>query len=153
MTPLWAIITGAVIGAASFGLFARDVWETDGWPTETAELVSAPDSAPPWDNGCGKGSDPRDFTWRSTDPPVGMPPTFRQLEECNVTVDPGDRATIVRVVESDGRVRVFINPVPSYWDAAGMAAVCAFFWFAGVALIAWLRRIWLRRTRKAQSAE
>lgn len=145
-TRRWAVLAGAVLAALVVYAFSTsEVRATKGLPREQAELVASSQSAAPWHTGCGKGDDPRDFTWHSRNPPAGLPATFRQKEQCNPTLNTGDVATIVRVVGADGRIRVLVNPVLSYSDAIGLALIAAVAVLMLSALFSWTRRRWVAR--------
>jgi len=134
-------VVALVVAAIVFAYSTSEVRATSGEPRERALLVTAHKSATPWHTGCGKGDDPRDLTWRSMNPPAGLPATFTQREQCNPSLDPGDVATIVRVKDGD-RLRVFVNPVLSYGDAIGMAMLAAVATMVLIELISWARRRW-----------
>jgi hypothetical protein len=144
--PRWTVIAGALTVVVVLGMASSSVWQVRGFPRERATLVSAPEHKPSTGKWCGKGAgEPRDFTWRSANPPSGLPITFRQSDECNVSVNPGDTATIVRVTDDSGRVHVHVNPVLTYGDAIGLAGVAGLIWFAAVLAVTSARRLWYRR--------
>lgn len=151
-TRRWAALTVALLAAVlAFAFSTSEVRATKGLPRERAELVASSESATPWHTGCGKGDNPRDFTWHSKNPPAGLPATFRQREQCNPTLTTGDVATIVRVVKADGRIRVLVNPVLSYGDAIGLALLAAVAVLILSGLISWARRRWGTRRGQASS--
>jgi hypothetical protein len=144
--PRWAVVAGALVGVVVLGLASSSVWEVRGWPRERATLLSAPDHQPPSGTWCGKGGgEPRDFTWQSSNPPAGLPARFVQLDECNVSVNPGDTTTVVRVIDSSGHVHVHVDPVLSYGEAVALTGFVSFIWFATAAAVVGIARLGMTR--------
>lgn len=147
--PRWTVITGVLSVVVVLGVASSSVWEVRNFPRERATVVSAPEHEPLSGRWCGKGGGkPRDFIWRSANPPPGLPITFRQADECNVAVNPGDVATIVRVIDDSGRVHVHVNPVLSYGDAVALAGLAGLIWFAAVGATTRVHGVWYRRHSK-----
>lgn len=144
--PRWTVIAGVLTVVIVLGVASSSVWEIRGFPRERATLVSAPEHEPQSGKWCGKGGGkPRDFRWRSASPPSGLPITFREEDECNVAVNPGDSATIVRVIDDSGRVHIHVNPVLSYGDAIALGGLAGLIWFAAVGAATWARGVRYRR--------
>lgn len=142
--PIYTSIVTAIGFALIIGLVsARQLSETRGWPRETAEVVAIEDPGGSAD-ACDRAGSRRekDLIWRSDDPPPGLPATFTDPGSCLVT-SVGRSSTVVRVVDNDGRVEVFVDPTASYADVARNTAFTAGFVFVApflVLLIPWAWR-------------
>ena len=142
----------AVVFALALSLTGLWQWvHVRGWPQEQAQVLSMERTGHL--QRCGKYDDVDVYTvtWRSQDPPSGLPAEFTGEEGCSAP-EVGDTVTVVRVVDQDGSVHVWNNPVTSgrtvAWVFAGtFAGVFAVVWLVSAAWIAWRRP---RRRRPAR---
>lgn len=140
--PWWAWVFGLVVGLFAFVNLADDVRQTTGWPVEHATVVSSSETPEPDGHDCGakRRRMSRDVVWRSDDPPSGLPAVFTVTNACHGVRDLGLRVRVVRVVEDDGGVHVYVDPEDSYADAAWLGLL--------VTGMAWLvMAIWRWSTR------
>lgn len=128
----------------SFGVFATEYSEVKDWPRERAELLAASVTGASPKEPCGRIGPARDLTWRSQNPPSGLPTEFDQINACEI-LNPGDTATLVRAIDQQsGEVAIYVDPVSSYWEATIKSFLCALFLgLAPVLGMAWLLR-WAR---------
>lgn len=96
-------------------LSCAEVAATRDWPVERATVVAVDEHSSLL--GCGRGGGPQlDVSWRSSEPPPGLPSAFRDIGAC-VDVQVGDVVEVVRVPHTDGDAEVYVQPVRSYRQA------------------------------------
>ena len=145
---VWA---GLGLGLLLFALASCEAAATSGRAAEQAVVVAVSDS----DNGrpCdGRGGQRTDVTWRSSDPPGGLPAEFVHVGACGDWF-PGDEATLVRVPAGNA-VDVYVEPIRSYSLAGRIAAAAAL----GVCVLGTVLlsirlaavRLWARLRRRRQ---
>lgn len=149
LLPIWSWLTILLIGLYFFARYADQVYELRAWPSERAELVRNTATQAVSPKQCGDpASDGRDMTWRSEDPPTGLPATFTVTNVCQLTDNaPGRTYTIVRDL-SAGSPEVVVDPVRSYGRALASAAAAAVLAWIGFTVVFALRLIWRRRAKQ-----
>ena len=102
----FAIVVGAILAAVS----GWDWAHVRGRPVEHARVVKAIRTGET--ESCGKSgrADIYELTWISENPPPGLPAEFTNKEGCDRS-SVGDANDVVRVVHSDGSVRVWDDPI------------------------------------------
>lgn len=141
---LFAAIISLLMAAVFFLTSGPELSETRGYPREQAEVVTIHDES--W-FGCGKHEGPRtDVTWRSDDPPAGLPGTFRDRSSCNGELEVGERYEVVRVADGDD-LEVYVDPVSSQTQVVQLTAFGAAAGF-GVAWVAVGIKYAVRRFRR-----
>lgn len=127
---------GLTIAAIGFAITGWEWIHTHGHPTEHATVISSDETG--GSSYCGRtGSRPNvRLTWRSEDPPPGLPSTFTQDTACDAT-DVGETDEVVRVRHDDGTVSVYVEPATSLVDVAG-TTVLGFVGGMALAGVIWL---------------
>lgn len=95
---------------AGFGSYWDFRQSADG-PREMATVIEREKAKPGYcPSGARGGSDPKwNVTWRSENPPVGLPAEFTEEAVCNWN-DVGESVEVIRVTE-DGRTKVYQDVV------------------------------------------
>lgn len=142
----FALAFAVVVGLGAYWDFHRS---SDG-PTEVATIVARQEVGPSICPGTGRGNwDPRwDVTWRSENPPNGLPAEFVAERVCDWN-DVGYTVEIIRVIE-DGRTKVYQGVAHDRREVLDVAA-WTFVFVSLIALpFAWLSfglSRWWRRVR------
>ncbi len=139
------LLAGLGMGVLFWALSASEVASTSGAPTEQTTVVAVEEHHSIL--GCGRGGGPElDITYRSENPPAGLPATFTDVGSCHGSFTVGERVEVVRVQHDDGHVDIYPNPIRSFRAATldGVAgAVIGFVTFSGMLLIRLLAlRVW-----------
>jgi hypothetical protein len=147
---LQAVVLAAVGGVVMTGVGARQWWHVRGWPVEEAHVVDAVRTGDR--ERCGRHvyDDVYRLTWLSENAPAGLPSTFMNVEGCDAAAV-GDTASIVRVVDDDGSVRVWDDPASDIGDVALLGLV-GFVAALGVGYVAGLLRVGWRLLRRRGEA-
>lgn len=150
------LLAGLGLGLLFGTLSAGEVASTEGAPIEHTTVVAVEEH--PSILGCGRGGGPElDITYRSHNPPAGLPAKFTDVGSCNGSFKAGDAVDVVRVQNEGGHVDVHPDPIRSYRQAAldGLAgSVIGFVTLTGVLLIRLLTlRTWVAwRSRRGSGA-
>jgi hypothetical protein len=143
--PLTAAVLALLLAVVVGGIAARQWWHVRGWPVESARV----DAMRPTGSmqHCGKydNVDVYAITWVSKDPPSDLPRTFTSEEGCDAP-QVGDVVPVVRVVNRDGSVHVWVDPATSGKQVAIVFGAV----FGGVSVFLWvmfMMRIGWRRLR------
>ena len=121
---------GAALGATVLGVYGGvEYLLVQGWPVEQARIVASVDTGTT--ESCGKSSaEVYRETWESANPPVSLPARFLWKEGCGAAT-PGEVLPVVRVVQKDGFVHVWVNPTTSGSAVARLTGIGA---LSGIAL-------------------
>ena len=147
---------GLAIGLLLLVLASCEAAATNGRPAERAVVVAVGDSENGRTCGARGGGRRTDVTWRSSDPPGGLPAEFIHLGACG-DWRPGEETTLVRVPDGDA-VEVHVEPVRSYAQAGRLAAAVALGVFIAGTVLLGIRlaalRLWARlRHRRRQRSD
>ncbi len=144
-----AVAFAVVIGLGSFWDFHQS---SDG-PRETATVVARHEAGPATCPGVGRRQwDPKwDVTWRSKNPPAGLPAEFVVERVCDEN-EVGDTVEIIRVIK-DGRTKVYQDVAQNQHEVLELGAWTFVFVFlialTGGWLLFGLSRLW-RRVRRTE---
>jgi len=113
----FGLVFAFVVGLGSYW----DLRQSDAGPRETATVVDRQRvEGRAFCPSGGRGTDPRwDVTWRSENPPAGLPAEFTEKAVCNWNAV-SDEAEIIRVTES-GRTKVYQDVVRSGRESLSFA--------------------------------
>lgn len=139
--PWWIFLVAGLVVLAMASKTTEEVRGTSGWPSERVKALASAEHHSL--RSCGKGAGiAQDVTWKSTQPPQGLPEVF---ETHNVCWKADESAVAVRQLHDDGTVKkVWLDPTTSYGDAAWITVSLGLFVFAGYYLLRGFKLVFRR---------
>lgn len=143
---LWfAFALGSLMGIGMLLFTTHDVRGVAGLPIESVTVLADPLTG---QSGCGRANEPRDFQFRSSNPPNGLPAVFWVRDECHPEVNKGDAIPLAREVADGKVVKYWINPTTTYsdalWTSFGVTVATTLLVIAVLLAGVRIRRLWLR---------